>query len=154
MFSLLSPRPLFTAILAISSSLTLTVVVQAGAIRPDFNTQELSPSDEESVEIQLSDFNLSDLNFLGTTYSSLYVNNDGNITFSSALTVFPLSGNLSDVTIPIIAPFFADVDTRNPDSAVVTYGSGLVNGVVQPLGLIGQGLAILPLLPTNSISFN
>jgi hypothetical protein len=128
MFSPLFPKPLFTAILAISSSLTLTVVVQAGAIRPGFDTEELSPSDEESVEIQLSDFNLSNLNFLGTTYSSLYVNNDGNVTFSSALTVFPLSGSLSDVTIPIISPFFADVDTRNPDSAVVTYGSGSVNG--------------------------
>jgi hypothetical protein len=47
----------------------------------------------------------------GGAFSSVYINNNGNLTFGSSLsayTPFPLSTS----TMPIIAPFFADVDTR------------------------------------------
>ena len=52
------------------------------------------------------------INFFGDTYSSLYVNNNGNVTFDfpmSTYTPFPL---LTTRT-PLIAPFFGDVDTRS-----------------------------------------
>jgi len=63
-------------------------------------------------------------NFFGTTYSSLYVNNNGNVTFRAPLSTYtPFTIDAS--TPPIIAPFFADVDTRGGGSPV-TYGSTTV----------------------------
>lgn len=50
-------------------------------------------------------------NFLGQNCSQLRVNNNDNVTFDgplSTFTPFPLP----TTSIPIIAPFFADVDTR------------------------------------------
>ena len=62
------------------------------------------------------------LNFFGTNYSQLFLNNNGNVTFDSRLADFT-PFNLFTAGRVIIAPFFADVDTRNPSSALVTYGS-------------------------------
>jgi hypothetical protein len=62
------------------------------------------------------------INYFGNTFSSLFVNNNGNVTFDASLaafTPFPLL-NTSRV---IIAPFFADVDTRGAGSATVHYGA-------------------------------
>lgn len=67
------------------------------------------------------------LNFFGTNYSQLYVNNNGNVTFDSALSTFTPFG-LAGTNRVIIAPFFADVDTRAAGSNLVTYGSGLLGG--------------------------
>ncbi|XBH21656.1 nidogen-like domain-containing protein [Jonesiaceae bacterium BS-20] len=63
------------------------------------------------------------VNFFGETHSTLYVNNNGNVTFNGPVedyTPFDLTG---DTGIPMIAPFFADIDTRNQDSKQVTYGT-------------------------------
>jgi Ca2+-binding RTX toxin-like protein len=62
-------------------------------------------------------FGASGLNFFGTNYSHVSVNNNGNITLSNSD-----SGGLGTFTpfalatggYAIIAPFFADVDTRDP----------------------------------------
>ena len=51
------------------------------------------------------------INFEGFQFSNVYVNNNGNITFTQPLSIFtpfPLVGN----GFPIIAPYFGDVDTR------------------------------------------
>lgn len=53
-----------------------------------------------------------EVNFFGNTYSSFFVNNNGNVTFNNPLSSytpnpFPIAGQ------PMIAPFWADVDTRN-----------------------------------------
>ena len=63
--------------------------------------------------------------FYGTDFSSVFVNNNGNVTFDSRLstyTPFPLSS----VTRKIIAPFFGDVDTRGIGSDILRYGHGRV----------------------------
>jgi hypothetical protein len=61
------------------------------------------------------------VNFFGTQYAEAYVNNNGNITFEAPLgTYTPFY--ITSVTPPIIAPFFADVDTRPVGSREVTYG--------------------------------
>ncbi|MCM8596686.1 nidogen-like domain-containing protein [Accumulibacter sp.] len=66
-------------------------------------------------------------NFFGSTYTQLYVNENGNVSFLGPLSTWsPFS--LLTTSIPMIAPFFADVDTSNAASAGVTYGSGTVNG--------------------------
>ena len=67
------------------------------------------------------------INFYGNTYQSLYVNNNGNVTFNQRLgtyTPFQLTAS----TPPIIAPFFADVDTRGAGSHLVTYGTTTYEG--------------------------
>ncbi|MFF5295471.1 nidogen-like domain-containing protein [Paractinoplanes globisporus] len=59
--------------------------------------------------------------FYGTSYSALYVNNNGNVTFTGPMSTYtPFTINAD--TPPIIAPFLADVDTRGTGSALVTYG--------------------------------
>jgi len=67
------------------------------------------------------------LNFLGVSFSQLYVNTNGNITFDAPLSTFTPFG-LTATAREIIAPFFADVDTRNPASGLVSYGTGSFGG--------------------------
>lgn len=62
------------------------------------------------------------INFFGGTYNSFYLNNNGNITFNGAVgsytpQPFPISSQ------PMIAPFWADVDTRCDSCGTVTAGS-------------------------------
>src|SRR5262249_10917427 len=64
-------------------------------------------------------------NFFGNTYSSIYINNNGNITFTGALPDFT-PFDLTTTTTPIIAPFFADVDTRI--GSIASAGSSMVDG--------------------------
>ena len=67
------------------------------------------------------------LNFYGRSYSSLLVNNNGDVTFTGPLSTFtPFV--FTATTPPIIAPFFADVDTRGPGSGLVTYGDTTYEG--------------------------
>jgi len=63
------------------------------------------------------------MNFYGQSYNSLWVNNNGNVTFNGPLATYTPFGLIAAAT-PIIAPFFADVDTRGPGSDIVSYGWG------------------------------
>ena len=63
-----------------------------------------------------------------TSYTQTYVNNNGNITFNNPLGTFTPSAISSGAFGPIIAPFFADVDTRAAGSNPVTYGTGTIGG--------------------------
>ena len=61
-----------------------------------------------------------DFSFYGTTYDSLYINNNGNISFSQpyfTFTAYPFP----DPTFNMIAPFWADVDTRSTNGGNVWY---------------------------------
>jgi len=77
-------------------------------------------------------FGASGINFFGTNYTALYVNNNGNLTFSGPLSTYTPFG-ISGSSIPIIAAFFADIDTRGAhvptDSNLVYYDVDTVNGV-------------------------
>ena len=71
------------------------------------------------------------INVFGTNYSTLYISNNGNVTFGapigapfSAFTPF----GIANVGVKMLAPYFADVDTRGVGSGVVTYGTDTVNG--------------------------
>jgi len=99
---------------------------QAAAIRnaSEFTDFTLARNDDLSTGLVNIGFNV---NFFGLNDNQLYVNNNGNVTFDSPLgtfTPFPLS----TTNRQIIAPFFADVDTRNLASGVVQYGTGTVDG--------------------------
>lgn len=51
------------------------------------------------------------LNFFGNSYDKFFVNNNGNVSFNAALSTFTPSP-FPIANQPIIAPFWADVDTR------------------------------------------
>ena len=68
-------------------------------------------------------------NFFGGNYSSFYANNNGNITFTSGLAAFTPSGP-QGATQPVIAPFFADVDTRGSASGVLHLNQSTANQTV------------------------
>ena len=61
--------------------------------------------------------------FFGQSCSDVWVNNNGNVTFGAALSDYTPS-NLTTFGNPILAAFFADVDTRGAGSGVVDYGDG------------------------------
>ncbi len=63
------------------------------------------------------------VDFYGETFQHLWVNNNGNVTFDGPLSTFTPFG-LTATSASIIAPFFADVDTRTSGSDVVAYGWG------------------------------
>jgi hypothetical protein len=67
-------------------------------------------------------------NFSGTTFSSVFLNTNGNATINGPQSTFTPFSLVDGGINPIFAPFFADVDTRNPASAVMTFGSGSVDG--------------------------
>lgn len=58
--------------------------------------------------------------FFGTTYNSLYLNNNGNVSFGSGISAYVPEGP-TGANAPVISPFFSDVDTRNPASGVMHY---------------------------------
>ena len=54
------------------------------------------------------------MNLFGQHYTGFYINNNGNITFESGMSTFtPFGITGTSVGQPMIAPFFADVDTRS-----------------------------------------
>ncbi len=95
------------------------------AVRPGFDEYTLEANDDDSTERIPMGFSI---NFFGNEYNMLYVNNNGNVTFDQSLRTFTPFGLTEDVGIPIIAPFFADIDTRDQSSGLVTYGTGVVDG--------------------------
>jgi hypothetical protein len=89
---------------------------------PGFDSYTLSPNDDSYI---LANIGFT-TNFFGNEYTQLYVNNNGNVTFGSPLgTYTPF--DLASTSLAIIAPFFADVDTRSAGSPV-TYGTGAYDG--------------------------
>jgi len=97
------------------------------AIRPGFDDHSLAANDDSSTDVIDAGF---EMNFFGTKWSTLYVNNNGNITFDAPLFTFTPFALTSNLGTPIIAPFFADVDTTDANSQLVTYayGEGVIDG--------------------------
>ena len=85
-------------------------------IEPDATyTLAMQPNDDGSTGLIPIPFTF---NLYGQAYNSLYINNNGNLTFTGPLstfsaTAFPSVGNA------IVAPFWADVDTRNGNGQVL-----------------------------------
>lgn len=121
MFALKKTTQVLTLTLAM-----LAGVVHAGAIHDaELFTNVLPANDDGSAGPVNLGFtvNINSLN-----YTQTYVNNNGNITFDDSLGTFTPSAISTGAFGPIIAPFFADVDTRAPGSSPVTYGSTSLGG--------------------------
>jgi nidogen-like len=62
------------------------------------------------------------INFFGVTHNQLFVNNNGNVTLGAPFGGLREDG-LAGTRQAIIAPFFADVDTRAAGSGIVGFGT-------------------------------
>jgi hypothetical protein len=98
--------------------------LEAAVLRSGFNSNSLSANDDGSTGLVNFGF---DVNYFGTTYGGGFLNNNGNITFTGPLSTFT-PFQLTAGSTPMIAAFFADVDTRGPGSDLLRYGSGSVGG--------------------------
>ncbi len=67
------------------------------------------------------------INYFGITHNSVWVNNNGNVTFGTPLSSYT-PFDLTSTSTAIIAPFFGDVDTRGDGSGTVTYGNTSFGG--------------------------
>ncbi len=116
--------------------------LRTGAVRTGFDSQSLEAADDNNSELAQIGF---PLNVFPTTtnpgpWSECYVNNNGNLSIGrsvEAWTPLPLQTSAQALSglIALIAPFWADVDTRpaySPGTAngslVVTYGQGFIDG--------------------------
>jgi hypothetical protein len=97
--------------------------------------------DDSSREFTFDEFGElgfdSGVNFFGQTYNSYFINNNGNLTFESSLSTFtPNPFPQSDV--PMIAPFWGDVDTRCDACGNVYLGSPDENTLVVTWDSVGK----------------
>jgi Nidogen-like len=76
------------------------------------------------------------LSFFGTPRTSFFANNNGNITFNAGLDEFVPDGP-TGANLPIISPFFGDVDTRNLNSGVLHIRTDIPNQVILTWDQVG-----------------
>jgi lysophospholipase L1-like esterase len=121
-----------------SHGLKLVQATQSGgALVPGFDSQTYGANDDGSYPCTGPGSGVPDgctpssiplpftVNFFGTNYSSVYLNNNGNLTFGSSLSQYTPQ-SLNQIAVPMIAPFWSDVDTRvGPE---VTFGDGTIGG--------------------------
>jgi len=114
------------ALAAAAGLLASATPALAQNIVPGFNTTTVPRCDDCFTAATPLGFNA---NFFGNTYSNLFVSNNGYVTFNSGQGTFTPTGLGAGYSgQPIIAPFFADVDTRPANGGTVTYGTGTFGG--------------------------
>ena len=124
-------RALKTAVAALAVLGLLVAAVPgayAGAIHDaGLFTTVLDRNDDGSTGVVNIGFGINFFGLNGGNQTTLFVNNNGNVTFTGPLGVYT-PFNLITTGTPMIAPFFADVDTRNAGSDVVRYGQSSIGG--------------------------
>ena len=109
----------------LSATLPFYAAAEAAAVRFDIvppTASTLSANDDLSTGAVDIGFTV---NFFGSVNTQLFVNNNGNVTFDQSLSQFT-PDDLTSTSTNIIAPFFADVDTRG--TGTVTYGQTTLDG--------------------------
>lgn len=113
-------------LLAIALAFAVSAPAFAAAVHDasSFTSNTLARNDDSSTGSVAIGFSV---NFFGQNFDHLFVNNNGNVTFAQALSTYtPFS--LLTTNRAMLAPFFADVDTRNLASGVVQYGQTVLGG--------------------------
>ncbi|MEZ5722563.1 MAG: hypothetical protein R3D59_13695 [Paracoccaceae bacterium] len=90
-------------------------------------TKVAGNNDDGSVYVNISSVFGDGIDFFGTTYTGLYVNSNGNISFGSAYTNYQ-SADLSAETTPLIAP--SSPTSTSPRAATSTGISSPTAGTV------------------------
>ena len=111
------------AVAAVCALCVVPSVAWSQAVVSGFDANTLAANDDGSTGAVPIGF---ELNYFGVNFNSIYVHNNGNVTLDQALSTFT-PFDLTSTGRQIIAPFFADVDTR-ANSDPVTYGSGTFDG--------------------------
>jgi Nidogen-like len=109
-----------------SGGFTGTYELQVDGVQSGLSCQatDVAPNDDGSgPEVPLP----FTLNFFGRQFSSVWVNNNGNVTFDGPLSSFTPQP-LDTFGTPTVAAWFADVDTRGANSQPVRFGFGTVDG--------------------------
>ncbi len=106
--------PYATALLTAGQNQTRGVLINGLGGPAGFGTNTLAAGDDNySSAINITSvFGTAGVNFFGHNYTSLYINNNGNITFAQPNSTYTPSAISAQANNPIIAPFWADVDTR------------------------------------------
>lgn len=95
------------------------------ALRTGFDSTSYGRTDDASYSGGAQSLGFT-INFFGNTHTTVFVNNNGNVTFDSGLTTFT-PFNLTSTSREIVAPFFADVDTSSAGNET-KFGTGTVDG--------------------------
>lgn len=111
-------RTILTAATTLALLLPGSMVAHAAPLLSTFGgpnghgTDHLPPNDDRSSDpIDITSAFPGGLNFFGTTHTQMYVNTNGNITFSGGVSTFtPNPFPVADR--PMIAPYWGDVDIR------------------------------------------
>jgi len=90
---------------------TFSVVPMSNGTAPDYRND-----DGFSAEISLP----FTFNFFGENHSSIFINNNGNLSFGNGYMTFSASG-FPIANFPMVSAYWADVDTRNLESGLVYY---------------------------------
>lgn len=73
------------------------------------STKTTGNNDDGSIQVNLTSvFGAGGLDYFGTSYTSLFINSNGTISFGAAQTAF--APNLAGTTTPLLAPFWSDID--------------------------------------------
>ncbi len=110
----------------------------------EFGNRCLSPNDDgSSMRIDLAPAFPSGLRFFGAMHTAMFVNTNGNITFTGALSTytpraFPVAAQ------PMIAPFWADVDIRNESACLFGAGNQYTTCPLRPDATNGVYWALEP----------
>jgi protocatechuate 3,4-dioxygenase beta subunit len=90
---------------------SFTVVPFVGASSPDYRNDDRS---SQLIHLPFA------FNLYGSSYNAVHINNNGNISFDQPYYTFSSTGFPVN-RYPMVAPFWADIDTRNPASGLVYY---------------------------------
>lgn len=117
---------MFRPLLAANALLLAAGSAQSVPLAPDFDNDRLARTDDGFIAAQALGFSV---NLYGISYGSAFVSNNGYLTFGAGQEDYATFGiGADDQGRPIVAPFFPDVDTRNPASGSTGHGRGSFAG--------------------------
>lgn len=113
------------AAIAVSFCVAISPAI-AGPVDPGFRSTTFPANDDGATGAVSLGFSA---NYFGTTYTNTFVSNNGYLTFDTGQGIFTPDGlGAGYAGQPIIAAFFADVDTRGAGSGLTSYGTGTYAG--------------------------
>jgi hypothetical protein len=117
------------AALAFALTCAVPAVSLAAAVRTpaNYNTNAIARGDDTYSSVVALPLTM---NWNGTTYNTIYINMNGNCTFGAFSTLYDPATPMATTNRDMLAPFWADVDTRvGGGSAQMTY-SNITSGNV------------------------